>query len=179
MEERERFHHRRIRRLSARYVEAHGLLCRSLLGRLTGGHRKSARHRRSGARTEWRITNGLTQIFEPARCARRSRLVSLGVRAQMRKSLKVVAITALALISFGAGAITAAIFHLGSPIVTVLLQNASTQRIAFVHLEHEHGSSSVTNIEPGDSRKLRFYAPGESSYRIQVAFADGHTITGG
>ena len=97
----------------------------------------------------------------------------------MRKSLKVVALSALVLISFGAGAITAAIFHLGSPIVTVRLQNASTQRIASVHLEHEHGSLSVTNIEPGDSRKIRFYAPGESSYRIQVAFADGHTIAGG
>ncbi|MCC6140398.1 MAG: hypothetical protein IT389_07260 [Nitrospira sp.] len=97
----------------------------------------------------------------------------------MRKSLKIVAFAALTLISFGAGAITAAIFHLGSPIVTVRLQNASTQRIASVHLEHEHGSLSATNIESGDSRKVRFYAPGESSYRIQVAFADGHLLAGG
>lgn len=97
----------------------------------------------------------------------------------MRNLLKVFALAALVLISFGAGAITAAILHLGSPIVTVRLKNDSTQRIASVHLEHEHGSLSVANIESGDSRKVRFYAPGESSYRIQVAFADGHLLAGG
>ena len=97
----------------------------------------------------------------------------------MRKLLKVVALAALVLGSFGAGVITAAIFHLGSPIVTVQLQNASAQKIASVILEHEHGSLSVTNIEPGDSRKVYFYAPGETSYQIRVAFTDGRTITGG
>ena len=97
----------------------------------------------------------------------------------MRRLLKVVALVALVLISFGAGVITAAIFHVGSPIVTVQLQNASAQKIASVHLEHEHGSLSATNIESGGSRKVRFYAPGESSYQIQVTFSDGHTITGG
>mgnify|MGYP000639720927 CR=1 FL=1 len=97
----------------------------------------------------------------------------------MRKLIKGVGLAALVLGSFSAGAITAAIFHLGSPIVTVQLQNASAQKIASVHLEHEHGSLSVTNIEPGDSRKVHFYSPGESSYKIQVTFADGHTISGG
>ena len=97
----------------------------------------------------------------------------------MRKLLKVVALAAVVLGSVGAGVITAAIFHLGSPIVTVQLQNASAQKIASVTLEHEHGSLSVTNIEPGDSRKVYFYAPGETSYQIRVAFTDGRTITGG
>lgn len=97
----------------------------------------------------------------------------------MRKLPKVVAYAALVIASFGAGAFTAAIFHLGSPIVTVKLQNASAQNIALVYLEHEHGSLTVTNIEPGDSRKVHFYSPGESSYKIQVAFADGHKISGG
>ena len=97
----------------------------------------------------------------------------------MRKSLKMDALAALVLGSFGAGVITAGIYHLGSPIVTVLLQNASAQKIASVDLKHEHGSLSVTNIGPGDSRKVYFYAPGESSYQIQVAFVDGRTITGG
>lgn len=106
-------------------------------------------------------------------------LLMTSVRDQMRKLLKVVALAALVLGSFGAGVITTAIFHFGSPIVTVQLQNASAQKIASVHLEHEHGSLSVTNIDPGDSRKVCFYSPGESSYKIQVAFADGHTISGG
>ena len=97
----------------------------------------------------------------------------------MRKLLKVVALAALVLGSFGAGVITAAIFHLGSPIVTVQLQNASAQKIASVTIEHKHGSLSVTNIEPGDSRKVYFYAPGETSYQIRVAFTDGRIITGG
>ncbi len=97
----------------------------------------------------------------------------------MRKLLKVVALAALVIGSFGAGAITAAIFHLGSPIVTVQLQNASAQNIASVYLEHEYGSLTVANIELGDSRKVHFYSPRESSYKIQVAFADGHTIAGG
>jgi len=96
----------------------------------------------------------------------------------MRKLLKVVGLAALVLGSFGAGAITAAIFHLGSPIVTVQLQNASAQNIASVHIEHEYGSLTVTNIKPSDSRKVHFYSPGESSYKIQVTFADGHTISG-
>ena len=93
--------------------------------------------------------------------------------------LKVVALTAMVFVNFGAGIITAEIFHLGSPIVTVQLQNASAQKIASISLEHEYGSLSVTNIEPGDSRKVHFYAPGETSYEIRVAFADGRTITGG
>lgn len=97
----------------------------------------------------------------------------------MRKWLKIVALVALVVGSFGAGAFTAAIFHFGSPIVTVLFQNASAQKITSANLEHEHGSLSVTNIEPGGSRKVHFYAPGESSYKIQVAFADGHTVSGG
>ena len=78
----------------------------------------------------------------------------------MRKLLKVVALAALVLSSFGAGAITAAIFHLGSPIVTMQLQNASAQNIASVHIEHEYGSLTVTNIKPRDSRKVHFYSPG-------------------
>lgn len=93
--------------------------------------------------------------------------------------LKVGALVALALISFGAGAITAAFFHFGSPIVTVSLENAATQRITSVYLKHEHGSLSVPNIDPGQSRTARFYAPGESSYEIQVNFANGKTAFGG
>lgn len=97
----------------------------------------------------------------------------------MRAVLKIVGLVALALISFGAGTITAAFFHFGSPIVTVSLENAATQRITSVHLKHEHGSLSVSNIGPGQSRIARFYAPGESSYEIQVDFANGKTVFGG
>jgi len=97
----------------------------------------------------------------------------------MRTLLKFVALVAMVLVSFGVGAITAIVFHLGSPIVTVQLKNSSSQKIASVHLDHEYGSLSVTNIEPGGSRKVRFYSPGESSYKIKVIFANGSTISGG
>jgi hypothetical protein len=97
----------------------------------------------------------------------------------MKRALQVIAIATLVLVSFGVGVITAAFFHLGSPIVTVLFLNSSTHKISTVNLEHEHGSLFVSNIEPGKSSKVYFYSPGESSYKIQVTFADGRTISGG
>jgi hypothetical protein len=97
----------------------------------------------------------------------------------MRSWLKGLGFAALILGSFGIGVITAVLFHLGSPIVTVKLQNASGQKISTVFLEHEHGSLSATNIEPGESRNVRFYAPAETSYKIRVIFADGHAVSGG
>jgi len=38
---------------------------------------------------------------------------------------------------------------------------------------------SVTNTEPGVSRKVHFYAPGESGYQLQVTFGEVHSIMGG
>jgi hypothetical protein len=55
----------------------------------------------------------------------------------MRRLLKVAAWFLVVLISFGAGAMTAAIYHLGSPIVTVRLENVSTQSIVSMELKHE------------------------------------------
>lgn len=97
----------------------------------------------------------------------------------MPRLRRIVLLALLVLVSFGAGVFYSAIYHIGSPIVTVQLQNASNQNIASVLLEHEHGSVSVTNIEPGDSRRVHFYAPGESSYKLNVVLADGRTMTDG
>lgn len=98
---------------------------------------------------------------------------------QMRRLLKAAALATLVLVSFGAGAITASILHLASPIVTVQLKNVSDQKIKAVQLEHEHGSLTAATIGPGDSRLVRFYSPAESSYSIKVVFADGRTLSGG
>ena len=97
----------------------------------------------------------------------------------MRNAPKFAALATLVLVSFCAGVVTGAIFHPGLPIVSVRLQNAANQAIASVQLEHEHGSLTVASIAPGDSRKVYFHAPGESSYRIRVVFADGHPVAGG
>ncbi len=97
----------------------------------------------------------------------------------MRKPLKIIGIVSLVLISFAAGTIMAVVFHLGSPIVTVQLENASEKEITSLRISHEHGIVELKNIEAGGSRTVHFYAPGDSSYELSLVFANGQTLQSG
>lgn len=91
-------------------------------------------------------------------------------------TLKIVGLSALIFISFLAGAFLSAVLHLGAPIATVNLHNASNKEIASVRLIHEHGLVEIANLPINANRTVLFYAPGESSYKIAVMFSDGQSI---
>lgn len=97
----------------------------------------------------------------------------------MRKTLKIVGLIILVLVSFVTGVFVAGFLHLGSPIVTVKLHNASGKEIASLRLVHEHGQVEVANLASGTTRIIRFYSPGESSYKISMRFSDGQSLEGG
>ncbi len=95
----------------------------------------------------------------------------------MKKVAEVAAVFFLILCSFGLGVVFATYNHFGSPIVTVELENISSQKITSAALNHESGSVVVKDINSHSSRLVHFYTPGESSYRLQVTFEDGHVIS--
>jgi len=70
------------------------------------------------------------------------------------------------------------------PFVEVTLKNDSGKKIDTVRLSHENridenGIELVENIQEGGSVKIRFYAAGETSYKLLVTFSDGKKIAGG
>jgi len=85
----------------------------------------------------------------------------------------------LLLASFVAGVVVAAALHLGAPIATVRLHNASGKGTVSLRLVHEHGLVEFANLAIGATRTAHFYVPGKSSYIINLAFADGQSLKGG
>ena len=85
----------------------------------------------------------------------------------------------LVLVSFAAGIVVAAALHLGAPIATVRLHNASGKGIASLRLVHEHGLVEFANLAIDATRSVHFYVPGKSSYMITLVFADGQSLKGG
>jgi hypothetical protein len=94
----------------------------------------------------------------------------------MRLSYKITGLIAMILISFAAGVFVAACLHLGSPIATVNLHNASGKEIVSLRLVHEHGIIEIANLAVDATRIVRFYAPGESGYKISLVFSDGKSL---
>jgi hypothetical protein len=84
----------------------------------------------------------------------------------------------LVLVSFAAGIVMAAALHLGAPIATVRLHNASGKGIASLRLVHEHGLVEFANLAIDATRSVHFYVPGKSSYMITLVFADGQALKG-
>jgi hypothetical protein len=85
----------------------------------------------------------------------------------------------LVLVSFAAGIVVAAALHLGAPIATVRLHNASGKGIASLRLVHEHGLVEFANLAIDATRSVHLYVPGKSSYMITLVFADGQSLKGG
>ena len=88
------------------------------------------------------------------------------------------------IVIFAAGAITAIILHIGSPIVTIDFTNNSSKKIQSVEITHEIGMDGkvrhqINGLEPKETRTLRVYAPAESSYEVIATFADNSRVVGG
>lgn len=88
------------------------------------------------------------------------------------------------IVIFAAGAITATILHIGSPIVTIDFTNNSSKKIRSIEITHEIGMDErvryqINGIEPKETRTLRLYAPAESSYEVIATFADNSLVVGG
>ncbi|HZR36840.1 MAG TPA: hypothetical protein VFA75_15835 [Nevskia sp.] len=64
-------------------------------------------------------------------------------------------------------------------LVTVTVENDTQRTLASVRLVHGHGAVEARRLGPGASRRLRFDPGGESSYHLEVAFADGGGLRGG
>jgi len=78
----------------------------------------------------------------------------------------------------GVGVVASLVLRPIAP-VTVVVKNTSGKAIESVRLEHERGVEILANLEPGDAKTIRFAAGGETSYRLNVRFADGSELAGG
>lgn len=85
---------------------------------------------------------------------------------------------------FVAGAFTATVLRISSPIVTIDFTNNSAQNIQSIDINHEIGKYGkvryqISDLEPKQTRTLRVFAPAESSYEVAVTFADNSRVVGG
>jgi len=85
---------------------------------------------------------------------------------------------------FAAGAFTATVLHIGSPIVTIDFTNNTTKKIQSIEINHEIGRQGkvlyqISGLEPRETRTLRVYAPAESAYEVIATFADNSRVVGG
>ncbi|MDD5586434.1 MAG: hypothetical protein PHY92_05695 [Alphaproteobacteria bacterium] len=62
------------------------------------------------------------------------------------------------------------------PIVTMKFANASGKSIKTIHLEHDEGLIDLHLIPDGGSKIVRFYAPQETSYKVEVTFDDDNFL---
>lgn len=88
------------------------------------------------------------------------------------------------IVVFAAGAFTAIVLHIGSPIVTIDFTNNSAHKIQSIDINHEIGRYGkvryqISDLEPKQTRTLRVFAPAESSYEVAVTFADNSRVVGG
>ncbi|NVN92645.1 MAG: hypothetical protein HXX11_18900 [Desulfuromonadales bacterium] len=85
---------------------------------------------------------------------------------------------------FAAGAFTATVLHIGSPIVTIDFTNNTTKKIQSIEIKQEFGRPGkvlyqISGLEPRETRTLRVYAPAESAYEVIATFADNSRVVGG
>lgn len=104
----------------------------------------------------------------------------LGHKEMMKKTILLISFVVV----FAAGAFTATVLHIGSPIVTIDFTNNSAQKIQSIDINHEIGKYGkvryqISNLEPKQTRTLRVFAPAESSYEVSVTFADNSRVVGG
>ena len=66
-----------------------------------------------------------------------------------------------------------------APIIAVKLVNASGRHITSLHLLHDDSSINVNGMDDGAIYVARFYAPKETSYRLEATFDDGSLVEAG
>jgi len=67
----------------------------------------------------------------------------------------------------------------GEEIVAVTLENDAGKSIRELRIIHDHGSAEAKNIAPGEAPVLKFYAPRETSYHLELTFEDGKFMEAG
>jgi len=92
---------------------------------------------------------------------------------------KIISVLLILVAGFMIGYHQAATSGANAPVVTVKIVNDSGKSIRMVHLTHNEGSVDVNEMADKASHVARFYAPGESSYRIEVTFDDGQFLEAG
>ncbi len=80
---------------------------------------------------------------------------------------------------FAAGLLTDALRPKESPFIGIDLINRSSQDIESIHIRNENRVELVENIPANQSKRAKFYCPGESSYSLVVVFKDGTRLSGG
>lgn len=74
---------------------------------------------------------------------------------------------------------TAVMIQAGAPLVTVRVVNESGKTVAPFRLMYGNSVVTVDELADGASYLARFYAPAETSYRVEADFADGTLIEAG
>ncbi len=69
--------------------------------------------------------------------------------------------------------------HTSSPLVTVKFVNDSGKGISSMRLIHNEGMAEARELADGGNYTVGFYAPRETSYKLEVAFDDGKFIEAG
>jgi len=69
--------------------------------------------------------------------------------------------------------------YANTPVVTVKFVNASGKVIKSLHLDHDLGSLEEKDIANGASKIVAFYAPKETSYKIDLTFDDDNSLESG
>jgi hypothetical protein len=96
----------------------------------------------------------------------------------MRRTLKWGAIAASVAVVFLAGFLFGVVSHVGDPVVRVEIVNDTLRPIATVTVSHEHGTAGAHEIAPGATKRLEFFATGETSFRTTIEFSDGQRLEG-
>jgi len=65
------------------------------------------------------------------------------------------------------------------PFAIIDVKNESGKEIQRLEIKHHNGMVEITGLRAGDTTRLAFYVPGETSYSISASFPDGTIATGG
>jgi hypothetical protein len=86
-------------------------------------------------------------------------------------------------LGFAAGTVTAVRRGWGSPVVSVVVENRTTELLSLVHLQHAGcggtSSLSVRDLAPGGTHTFRFLVCGEGGYKLDALFENRTVLSSG
>ena len=96
----------------------------------------------------------------------------------MKRTFKWALTGSIVVVTFCGGFLFGVVSHYGDPIVRVDVMNHSKTPIRTVTISHEHGTATTGGIGPGTTKRLDFFALGETSFRTTVEFENGRQMEG-
>jgi hypothetical protein len=96
----------------------------------------------------------------------------------MKRTLRLALNGSVLAAAFGSGFLFGVLSHFGDPIVRVDVVNHTKTPIRTVTISHEHGTATAGGIDPGRTKRLEFFAPGETSFRTTVELENGRQMEG-